>query len=302
MRRYAIGIDIGGTKIASGIVDDTGKIIIQKIIPTDLSISVEEMVARVSEAVESLTLESGISLKEIAGIGIGAPGPLDTLQGRIVCPPNLPTWADTPIVELFAKHFSLPIVLENDATAATLAEKWIGAGQDCEDFVFMTVSTGVGAGIYANGKLITGAKGNAGDIGHMVVNPAYGACTCGQHGCLESIASGTAIAKRVSALLGQELNAEAVFNLYNEGNEAVIELVDKLLKEIGVACVSLINTFDLEKIIIGGGVSKVGDILFKAVTDYVRKYALSPAGRETVIIQAKLEQDAGLIGAAKLCL
>ncbi|AWB45233.1 transcriptional regulator [Paenibacillus sp. CAA11] len=297
---YAIGIDIGGTKTAIGLVNEQGQISAKVTIPTDPAISPSEMVVRIADSAKSLIQDSGVKAEQISGIGIGAPGPLDTAQGRIACPPNLPAWRNFPIVDELAKHFSYPIRFENDATAATLAEKWIGAAQDAEHFVFITISTGIGAGIYMHGKLITGASGNAGDVGHLVIDPTAGHCVCGQDGCWEYIASGTAIARQASELLDREVTTKEAFDLAAQGEPAIRELVDRVFRYIGIGCVTLINTLDPQKLVIGGGVSQVGDPLFQAVRAYVVEHALNPSGRSTPIIPAALQQDAGLIGAAAL--
>ncbi|ASN04168.1 ROK family protein [Virgibacillus necropolis] len=298
---YSVGVDIGGTKVAIAIVNKYGEIIEQKIMPTDLSILPETMISQINDEIKTIMSVSGIPDTDIIGIGIGAPGPLDSKRGVITCPPNLQTWIDIPIQELVQKHFPYPVRLENDASAATLAEKWIGAAQENDNFVYMTVSTGVGSGIVADGTLLRGLKGNAGDIGHTVVDPSFGQCPCGQYGCLESIASGTAIAKRGSEIMGENLSTKEVFDLYAEGNKKIATLIENVFRVLGVACVTLINTFDTEKIVIGGGVSKVGEPLFKSIQSYVSQYALNPTGRETKIVPAKLEQSAGVVGAAALC-
>src|SRR5699024_7150192 len=150
-----------------------------------------------------------------------------------------------------------------------LAEQWVGAGSSFRDFIFMTVSTGIGAGIVSNGNLLTGKSGNAGDIGHIVVDPSFGSCICGQEGCLEMVASGTAIARNGSKMMRISLTTEEVFDLYYIGQPEIVELIDKTLKRLGAGCVSLINTLDTEAIIIGGGVSSIGDLLFDTVRNYV---------------------------------
>lgn len=297
---YAVGVDIGGTKVAIAIVGKFGEIIEKTVISTDLTISPEAMITRINKEIQHVIMRSNVQVKEIIGIGIGAPGPLDSKNGMITCPPNLKKWIDIPIKQLIEQDFSIPVRLENDANVAALAEKWIGAAKDNNNYTYITVSTGIGAGIYADGKLLRGLKGNAGDIGHTVIDPSFGRCSCGQYGCLESIASGTAIAKRSSEIIGKNVSTKEVFALYREGNEKVIEYIDKVLRVLGVACVSVINTFDSEKVVIGGGVSKVGDILFDPIRSYVSKYALNPKGRRAKIVPAKLKQDAGLIGAAAL--
>ncbi|TQS74263.1 ROK family protein [Ornithinibacillus gellani] len=297
---YTIGVDIGGTKVAIGVVESTGKVIEQSVIPTDLTITPYDMISRINREVNKVIQNANIPTQHIKGIGIGAPGPLDSKKGMITCPPNLPTWRDIPIKEWVEKEFDFPVRLENDANAAALAEKWIGAGQSCNHFIYMTVSTGIGSGIICDGKLLRGRKGNAGDIGHMVVDPSFGTCTCGQKGCLEMIASGTAISREGSKITGESLSTEEVFQLYDQGHPEIVPYLDSVIKVLGVACVSLINTFDTEKIIIGGGVSKVGVALFQPIRSYVQSYALNPDGRTTEIVPSKLEQNSGVVGAAAL--
>lgn len=297
---YAIGIDIGGTKIAIGLVDSQGSIAAQATLPTDLSISPDEMITRVATTTTKLLDEHAIPSSLIAGIGVGAPGPLNTKKGIIVEPPNLRSWWNFSIIESLQRYFNFPIFFENDATAAALAEKWVGAAQNLDHFIFMTISTGIGAGIFAHGKLLTGATGNAGDIGHLVIDPAAGHCNCGQDGCFEYIASGTAIARQATQILGRQVTSKEAFELAADGHIEMKRLVDQVFHYIAVGCVTLINTFDPEKVVIGGGVSQVGSILFDTIQSYVGKYALNPTGRKTPIIPAQLQQNAGLIGAAAL--
>src|SRR5699024_3775390 len=146
-------------------------------------------------------------------------------------------------------------------------------------------------GIIADGKLLHGVKGNAGDFGHTVVDPSFGLCRCGQYGCLEVAASGTAIARQGSAIMERDVSTKEVFELYAAGHTEIVKLIERVFRVLGVACVSLVNTFDTEKIVIGGGVSNVGDPMFRAIRDYVGTYALNPAGRKTEIVQAGLDQN-----------
>jgi len=296
---YAIGIDIGGTKTAIGLVDPAGQVAAKLTIPT-LSTAPAETVANIADAIRDLLSQTATDLAQVRGIGIGAPGPLDTASGMLVCPPNLPGWAGFPLVGELKRRFNVPIRLENDATAAALGEKWIGAGRDSDHFVYLTISTGIGAGIYSHGRLITGTTGNAGDAGHIVIDPAAGRCVCGQDGCWEHIASGTAIAREASAMHGCPVSVQEAFALAEGGNPELRNLIDRIFAYFGAGCVTLINLFDPEKIVIGGGVSQVGAPLFDAVRDYVGRHALNPSGRRTAIVPAALRQDAGLIGAAAL--
>lgn len=299
---YAIGIDIGGTKVAIGLVSDAGEVVVRSTLKTDTSVPPAEIVRRIAEEVSTLLANHGEGLGELAGIGLGAPGPLDPRQGVITCPPNLPGWEGFPIVEELGKYFDQKIVMENDATAATLAEKWVGAAKENDHFLFMTISTGIGAGLFMDGRLRTGHTGNAGDIGHMVVDPSVGTCVCGQKGCFEYVASGTAIARMASEELGRPVTTKEAFELHAQGDQQMTALVGRVFTYIGMGCTSLINTLDIQKIVIGGGVSQVGEPLFSAVRDYVSRFALNSIGRQTEIVPAVLDQDAGLIGAAALIL
>src|SRR5690625_4475071 len=299
--KNSIGVDIGGTKVAIGIVNETGLVKEQSIIPTDLSISPFDMISKINVEIKNIITQAGLKQEDITGIGIGAPGPLDSKNGMILCPPNLPTWKDIPIQKWVEDEFSIPVKLENDANAAALAEKWIGAGQKNDDFIYMTVSTGIGSGIISDGKLLHGRKGNAGDVGHIVIDPSFGQCVCGQYGCLEWIASGTAIARQGSEIMEQQLSTKEVFDLYFQGEPRIVQLIEKVFRVLGVACVNLTNTFDTEKIVIGGGVTQVGKVLFNSIQEYVQQYALGDQRRKTEIVPAQLNQNAGVIGAAALC-
>ncbi|RKL66962.1 transcriptional regulator [Salipaludibacillus neizhouensis] len=299
---YAVGIDIGGTKIAIGIVDSEGEICSSDKIDMDKEATPDYMVENISANIKSLLRHKDVKVSDLRGIGIGAPGPLNTTRGMITSPQNLPGWWDYPIVERVQQHFHAEtnIVLENDANAAAVAEKWKGAGTTNENFVYVTISTGIGGGLFSNSKLLQGVSGNAGEIGHIVIDPSLGTCPCGQKGCWEFIASGTAISRRGSELKGYKLPTKKVIELANQGDVQMKQIRDQSFEYIGMGCVTLINMLDPEKIIIGGGVSQIGDPLFLSVRDYVSKFALNPTGRTTEIVPAGLQQSSGLIGAASL--
>ncbi|MBD2868043.1 ROK family protein [Paenibacillus arenilitoris] len=288
----AVGIDIGGTKVAYGFVNEQGEVLAKGSLQTDLAVTPDVMTERIAGAVKQLAEQNGLALEAMKGIGIGAPGPLDTRGGKLTCPPNLKSWWGFPVVESLGKHLPLPIRMENDATAAALAEKWIGAAREDEHFIFITISTGIGAGIYSHGRLITGSTGNAGDAGFLIVDPSGTPW--------ETVASGTAVTRQASELLGRDVSSKEAFELAAQGDPQMSELVARVFRYIGMGCVSLINVLDPSKIVIGGGVSQVGEPLFSAVRQYVSENALNPSGRETAIVPARLQQDAGLIGAAAL--
>ncbi|MEX2460216.1 MAG: ROK family protein [Paenibacillaceae bacterium] len=300
--KYSVGIDIGGTKTAMGIVSAIGEVVAERVIHTDLTKTPQQMVQVMADVVIELQQESSIANEQILGVGIGIPGPLDAAAGKFSCPPNLPSWHNFEVAAEMRKHLKFPLQVQNDATSAALAEKWMGAAQSNANFIYITISTGIGCGLFLDGKLFNGFRGNAGDIGHIVIDPSQGTCICGQKGCFEWVASGTAIARQATAIRGQETSTKAAFELYAQKDPQMTELVERVFEYLGMGIVSLINTLDLEKVVIGGGVSQVGDSLFQAIRAYVRRFALSPVGKETEIVPAKLNQNAGLIGAAALTL
>ncbi|PXW92224.1 glucokinase [Streptohalobacillus salinus] len=299
---YALGIDIGGTKVALAVVDAHGTILADTRIPTDTTLAPALMIDKIIHAAKDLIQQAQVDMVNLKGIGIGAPGPLNVKTGEITSPPNLKNWRHVKIVEQFKQSFDLPIRLENDANAAAIAEKWLGAGVGATDFVYLTISTGIGAGIIANNQLLTGAKGNAGDFGHTVIDPSFGVCSCGQRGCLEHICSGTAISREGSRIKGETLTTQEVFDLYLANDPEITPYMISVLETLGAAVVTLINTFDPDRIILGGGVTKVGKPLFDAVKAYVSKYTLNPDASDTPVVLAKLDQNAGVIGAAGLIL
>lgn len=300
MGNYAIGIDIGGTKVAIGLVDSQGRIHAEKTIKMDQTSPPVEMVGEMIDSIRELLLSYGIDETELKGIGIGAPGPLNPNKGVIICPPNLPRWNDFHLVDEIKKYIDLPIQLENDASAAAVAEKWIGAAQNDDFFVYLTISTGIGAGIFLNGKLVTGRTGNAGEVGHIVLDASKEKCACGQRGCWGSLASGAAIARRASRITGSPVTTAEAIDLAKQGDPKMALLIEETFEYIGMGCVAVINSFDPGKLVIGGGVIQAGDFLFTTIRDYVSKYALNPSGRKTEMVPAELGQMSGLIGAAGL--
>jgi glucokinase len=298
---YAIGIDIGGTKTAIGLVTDSGTLVEKQILKTEISEPPRVMIDQMYEAVNVILKNNQLLVADLIGIGIGAPGPLDVKKGEITFSPNLPTWLGTPLVERVKAYFPLTrIRLENDANAAAVAEKWVGAAQNVDTFLYLTISTGIGGGLYADGRPVFGSTGNGGEVGHIIIDSNGPLCTCGLRGCFEAVASGMAIAELGSNLKGQALTTKDVFDLYEAGDAQMTTFVEDVFEKIGIGCVTLINTFDPELIVLGGGVTNVGKPLFDAVKAYTEKFALTPVGRHTPIVPSGLDQDTGVIGAAAL--
>jgi len=247
------------------------------------------------ERIRALLAEAHFSLKKIRGIGVGAVGPLDIQTGKILYTPNLPAWRGTPIVKLLERAFGLPVVLDNDANAAALAE--LKSGHRKKNFIYLTLSTGIGAGIVINGKLYRGATGNAGEAGHMTIETSSKApkCGCGKRGCLEALASGSAIAKRAKKLLKlKHASAELVFQRAQTGNRKAQRIIEEAAFYLGVGLANLSEIFDPELIVLGGGLTKSWALFKKTVQKTLKRYAR----QAPEIVLTKLGDDNVLIGAA----
>lgn len=288
--RYAIGVDLGASKTAVGICNSEGVILAKNTRPTGVP---EEL----PEQIQALLAEAHFSLKKIRGIGVGAVGPLDIQMGTILRTPNLPAWRGTPIVKLLKRAFGLPVVLDNDANAAALAE--LKFGHRKKDFIYLTLSTGIGGGIVIDGKLYRGATGNAGEVGHMLIESSLSAprCGCGKRGCLEALASGNAIAKRAKKVLKlKHASAELVFQKVRAGDTKARKIIEEAAFYLGVGLANLAEIFDPELIVLGGGLTKSWELFEKIVQRTLKRYAR----QAPKLALTKLGDDNVLIGAAAL--
>lgn len=292
-----IGIDIGGTKVAIGKFNIKGKVLNETMIPFKSELSPEKMSDLIFDQIENLVDNHTKSL------GFGVPGPLKLKEGKMGNPPNLKAWHNFDIIKYFSTKTQLPFYVENDANAAAVAEHLYNNVENFKNTIYITISTGIGSGIIIDNKLLSGTNGNAGEIGHISVdiNSNIKCDTCGQYGCLENLSSGTAIASILSTKLNRTISTMEAFELYRNDNKFAIEVIDKAISHIAQAIVTLINLYDTEQIVLGGGVMKNGDIILPKVIDYVSKHALSDAGKSVIIKKSKFE-NIGLLGAAALAI
>lgn len=248
---------------------------------------------------------------EIKAIAAACPGPMDSINGIIVAPPNIPEWRYFPLEEFLETTFSVPVALNNDANLAAYGEWYFGAGKGCSDLIYLTISTGIGAGIILNNKLFVGAGGYGAEIGHTTIDFNGPACSCGQKGHLEAIASGPSIVRWVKAQLADEslkehfpegeLTAKLVSDAAESGNELALAAYNRAGKYIGLAIADLLHIFNVSVIIIGGGVSRAGDILFDPIRQSVKEFVISDVFLEDLqILPAALGDDSGLMGALVL--
>jgi glucokinase len=313
--KWLVGVDIGGTTTKIAFIQDHGEIVEKWEIPTDNENQGKYITNNISISIKQKLVEHHMDINHLKGVGVGAPGPANIETGMIENTPNL-AWHDHyPLRELLEKDLELPVIINNDANCAALGEMWKGAGEGAKDLVCITLGTGVGGGVIANGEIVQGIRGAAGEIGHITSIPEGGApCNCGKSGCLETIASATGIVRLAMERIKSQSNRQsALTKLYREKGritaENVVDLArvgDKIAQDVlndvsfhlGFALANIANTLNPHKLIIGGGVSKAGDILLKPLKDYVQKFSFPPVAASTELALAKLGNNAGVIGAA----
>ncbi|MBM3469990.1 MAG: ROK family protein [Armatimonadetes bacterium] len=309
MSHYAIGVDLGGTKTLTALVDGRGEVVARVRVATPAT-GPDGVIEAIVACVTELSDQSGIAPRSTLGVGVGAPGPLDPDSGVVFEPPNLPGWRDVPLAALMAERLGVPAFVENDANAAAMAEWWVGAGRGVDDLVYLTVSTGIGGGLILGGRLYRGASGTAGEVGHMVIARGGPECGCGRAGCLEALASGPAIAREArQALEGgrpsvlsqvprEAITAEVVARAAEDGDPLAREIFAGAAAALGVGITNLVNLLNPAMVIVGGGVSRAGELLFAPVRRIVLAEAFERPGAVVRVVPAALGDDVGVIGAA----
>lgn len=291
-----IGIDIGGTFIKAAVVQEDGTLSEPVKEPTPKSGA--ELPEFVCGMIEKILHEGGIPLEEIGSIGIGAPGICDSKKGVIVNCPNIPFCENIPICEHVKERIGVKTYLDNDANCAALGE-YMAQGSGCDGFVFITLGTGVGGGIILNGKLLRGVNSAAGEIGHMVIQQDGEECNCGRRGCWERYASVSALVRQAKAAgMTGEVSGRSVFEEREKGSKTACAVVDRWLRYVAEGICDTVNIFQPDIIVIGGGISREGDIILKPIEEYVRKNSM--IGEKTKIMISSFFNAAGVIGAGCL--
>ncbi|MDS1029565.1 ROK family glucokinase [Bacillota bacterium LX-D] len=307
--KYAVCIDLGGTAIKGALVDGRGKIYFRQQLPTQKEKGLEHVAKQLLLLVEKL--ETSVTAKKngILGIGIGIPGWVRSREGYVELAPNL-GWKNINLRTFFEDKITLPIYFENDANLAALGEAWAGAGSGFSDFLFMTIGTGVGSGLIVQKKLYTGYSGFGSEIGHLQMVPKGVKCGCGNYGCLETVASATALVRRAKEEIAKgaktalakfpELEAKDIFTCALQNDLIAQKLVAEVADYLSAAIMNVALLLDIPLIVLGGGVSAAGDILLQPVRKMLEeKMHMLPQKIPQVMI-AKLGNDAGLLGAARL--
>lgn len=308
-KKYVIGVDLGGTKIYTALVDLEGNIIKEKTVETLAHEGEKAVMGRIVDTIKYVI--DGTDKNLIKSIGIGSPGPLDVKNGIIIENSNLP-FKNFAIVKTIKETYDLPTYLDNDANVATLGEFMFGAGKGSENMVFITASTGIGGGAVLNGKLFRGATGNALEVGHMTVSTEGPRCGCGNLGCAEALGSGTAIGKRakeavlsnvVTSLKNYEnVTAKEVFKEAANGDRVAKNILNTSLTYLGIAVANTITNFDPEKVVVGGGVVNGGDIVLDTIRNVVEERCMAAFVENCTIEKAILGGKAGVLGAAALAI
>lgn len=302
-----LGLDIGGTKLAAGVVDHEGRVTGFVVEPTKRERGPELVIQSLLELGNRALAEAGRSASDIDGVGIACGGPLDAARGVLVAPSHLPGWRDVAIVEIVESEWDRPAVLENDATAAAAAEHRHGAGQGLANMVYLTISTGVGGGAIVDGRLFRGATGSGGEFGHVTLDRNGRHCrSCGRDGCLEAYVSGTSIAERAAEAMDpsstlaelEEVSAEAVAEAARSGDRYAAALWSETTDALACGLVSIVNLFEPELLVLGGGVTRAGEQLLAPVRSAVRSQAMPPMGGVVRVVVAGLGDQVGVVGAA----
>lgn len=310
MKKYAFGIDIGGTSVKVGLFDREGNILDKWEVPTVTEGGPDAILPNVAASIKNKMQEKGISKDDVEGVGAGSPGAI-TADGHLVDAVNV-GWKELYLTDELQALLGVPAKASNDANVAAYGEMWKGAGKGCANMVMVTLGTGVGGGIIVNGQILSGATGGGGEIGHMhIEDNETQTCNCGNKGCLEQYASATGIVRLARQRLAQDdkpsllrkgnISAKSVFDAVKAGDETAIEIAEKFGEYLGKGLGMIASVVNPEVIVIGGGVSKAGDILISYIEPDYRKHAFSPCSHAKIVL-AELGNDAGIFGAAGLIL
>ncbi|ESW91992.1 glucokinase [Mesorhizobium sp. LSJC269B00] len=312
MTKLALAFDLGGTALRGALVESDGRIVAHASAPTLAGAGSEAVIGQIVALAGTLLREHPQA--NVAGIGVGAPGPLDPKAGIVIAPPTLAGWHDVPLIDILGRHFGLPVRLENDANAAALGEWRFGAGRGSGSLVFVTVSTGIGGGVVADGHIYHGRRGLAAEIGHMTITGEGDRCFCGAIGCFEAVASGTALGRRATRLTAPgdgsllrrlsndgDVSARHVVEAAKAGDANALDLIEAEAQWLGIGFTNVLHLYSPDLIVMGGGLSNGFDLLAPSIRVVIQQRAM-PAYRDVPIVQAELGDRAGLIGAASLIL
>ncbi|MEX0749582.1 MAG: ROK family protein [Dehalococcoidia bacterium] len=311
---YYAGVDLGGTKIMAIVADGEGKIVGDQRLPTQASKGAEHVIDRMVEATRAAADEAGIALADVSAAGVSAPGPIDWQHGVVTDPPNLPGWHDVPLTRLFSERSGLSSVLENDANCGAVGEHQFGAGRGYRHLIYVTISTGLGGGLIIDNELYRGASGAAGELGHIIVADDGAMCGAKHVGCMEAYASGAGIAQRAQELIDAgsmprtariaeqkpPLSAESVHLAAQAGETEAQAIIDRAARYFGMGLATMINAFNPEIIVIGGGLTHIGDEYLAPALEVARARSFEQPFQDVRIVEWELGERGTALGALAL--
>jgi glucokinase len=300
VKKFVIAIDLGGTNLKCALLDERLKIKAKSSFSTKSFDNKNKLICGISEAVKSLILKQRLKRSAILGVGVGVPGPVDTFNGMVHFLPNIPGWKEVKLKKILEQKIKLPVFIDNDAKLMTLAEHEAGAAKNYKNALCLTLGTGVGGGLIINGLLYRGTDNAAGEIGHFVLNERGPLCGCGARGCLEAYVGNYRILKDARKLFGPKITLEEVSALARKHNFKAIDFWGQVGKKLGLALSGILNLLNLDLIVIGGGVSFAGSVLFGNIRRTILLRAMCQQAKRVRIVRAKLGIDAGIIGAGYL--
>jgi glucokinase len=298
--KYIIGIDLGGTNLKIALLDLSCRIKKKHIFNTSSFVQKESLIRAISDSVLKIISGSGLNKSQLAGIGMGLPGPIDADRGIVHFFPNIPGWMEVGLKKILEKGLSIPVFIDNDANLMALAEYELGAARGCKNAVCLTLGTGVGGGLILEGKLFRGSSFAAGEIGHMPINEKGPGCNCGGVACLESYIGNRRIMQLAKKIFKRQISLEELSSLADHNNKKAVRIWKKVGSRLGVALVGVVNLLNPDCIVIGGGVANAGRILFDSVEETILSRAMIVQAKAVKVVKAKLGNDAGMIGASLL--
>ncbi len=312
-KRY-VGLDVGGTTMKAGVVDDDGQVLGHATFPTEPEKGQVYGLGVMAQTILQAVANARVRMADIAAIGVATPGTMDLKTGYILDPPNLKPWQNVPVRDFIAKTLGKPTAFQNDANAAAMGEYWMGAGKGVSSLVMFTLGTGVGGGVIVFGKVLEGEHSHGGELGHIKIEMTQPRlCGCGKRGCLEAYASATAVVKRATEALAEdggrsklhrwptadgELTAKDVFDAADAGDELAQHIVDRTAFYLAVGASSVMHVIDPNVVVFGGGMIAAGEAFLQRIQKYVHDVAFPVPAQKCLLRYAQLGSDAGFIGAA----
>ncbi len=316
MKLFA-GIDLGGTKILAGIVNEKGKILATDKMKTGADEGYKSVIERIVSCLENAAQKAKIPMSEIKGLGIGAPGLIDVQKGMVLVAPNLPGWKNVPLKKFLEKKLPFPVFTDNDVNVGLIGEFAFGAGKGMKNGIGLFIGTGIGGGIIINGEIYTGASGIAGELGHIALDISSDiTCKCGIRGCFEALASRSTLSKKIENAVHNDKELKKIKNqfqfppksrdikkLYQTENHTILEIIDRECFYIGTAIANYVNVFNPEVVILGGGLMEsLGGEMIKPIREYAKRSAFQAGFKDCKIVLSRLQDNAALIGGAVMAI